>query len=447
MKSIGFDIGTSSICGIVIDERHEICDIVTEKNWYVPSEREYEMIQDADEIVDISQKLIQSLMERNENVTAIGLTGQMHGILYVNEQGNAVSPLFTWEDRRGNLSFDGTQTWAEHLSKISGYNLAAGYGVVTHYYNSCNGLVPQGAVAFCTIADYLGMKLANLAAPKIDISMAASFGLFDKENGCFDQKAIVASGIEESYFPQIATSRMIGMSSAGVHIYTALGDNQASFLGATYGEQNAMLINLGTGGQISIHSKHKIESDLLEFRPYLNDTWLTVGAPLCGGQSYALLEKFFRETARLVTGVDCPAYSPMEEFLRSEYIPDHLPKFDTCFNGTRREADKTGSIIGITTKNFTPQHFLYGMLYGIANDMKAYYDEYIASGGISTDKIIGSGNGFRKNIRLCQIFSEVFQKEFLLSKSEEEAAFGAGLFAMESQGKLGREGVADFNKQ
>ena len=38
-------------------------------------------------------------MGTGKTITSIGITGQMHGILYVDESGRGLSPLYTWQDR------------------------------------------------------------------------------------------------------------------------------------------------------------------------------------------------------------------------------------------------------------------------------------------------------------------------------------------------------------
>ena len=40
----------------------------------------------------------------------------MHGILYADENGAAVSPLYTWQDERGNLEYKDGATYAEYLN-------------------------------------------------------------------------------------------------------------------------------------------------------------------------------------------------------------------------------------------------------------------------------------------------------------------------------------------
>lgn len=65
----------------------------------------------------------------------IGLTGQMHGILYIDEDGNCVSPLYTWQDGRGNLpEFDGKSVVCL-VKEETGFSISTGYGLATHLYH------------------------------------------------------------------------------------------------------------------------------------------------------------------------------------------------------------------------------------------------------------------------------------------------------------------------
>ena len=58
----------------------------------------------------------------------------MHGILYVDENGNALSPLITWQDERGNLQRKNL-SYAKELSLLTSYEMATGFGVTTLFFD------------------------------------------------------------------------------------------------------------------------------------------------------------------------------------------------------------------------------------------------------------------------------------------------------------------------
>ena len=103
MKYIGIDIGTSSICGVVAEYRNQVLDSITlENNTNIKSLKTWEKVQDPEKILSLAAEIINTFCSRYNDIKGIGVTGQMHGILYVDQNGNSLSPLFTWQDGRGN---------------------------------------------------------------------------------------------------------------------------------------------------------------------------------------------------------------------------------------------------------------------------------------------------------------------------------------------------------
>ena len=429
MKTLGLDIGTTSICAVVFEAETGVLAARTIKNDTFLESRPWERIQDPLKIQKAAVSLVEELAAAFPDVSAIGVTGQMHGILYLNAQGEPVSPLYIWQDGRGSLPHDAQRTWAEYLSESTGYSLATGYGLVTHAYNLEHGLVPDTAVKLCTIHDYLAMVLAGNTTPVTDPTDAASLGLYDLQQRCFDPVALKQAGLDPAMLPDIAADPYLGTGSLGIPVFNAIGDNQASFLGATGGKTDVLLVNMGTGGQISVFSPEYLETDTLETRPFPEKGWLLVGASLCGGRSYALLETFFRETVKLVTGKDISAYEAMDQALECAEIPTDLPQVCTLFQGSRKHPGLRGSITELTPDNFTPVHLMMGLMQGMADELHEMYKGYLAKGGKMPTGIIGSGNGLRRNKHLCRVFETTFGCSLSLSPYLEEAACGAAIYA------------------
>lgn len=132
------------------------------------------------------------LLEEMEELPfeAIGISSQMHGIVYVNGKGEAVSPFYTWKEESGNQPLDEKETYAGYLSRITGYPLYTGYGSVTHFYLQKTGALPADAEGFVDIGDYLAMRLTGSVRRAVNESIAASFGGYDLENRCFDHDAL-----------------------------------------------------------------------------------------------------------------------------------------------------------------------------------------------------------------------------------------------------------------
>lgn len=453
MRIIGIDIGTTTISGVVlesrttdeavnkIEEKSEILEAKTiENGCFIPTEHEWERIQDAEQIVKKARNLTDYFLDKYPDAERIGLTGQMHGIVYINKNGKCVSPLYTWQDERGNLysengDFCGEKeiSLIEEIQQKCKLKTASGYGLVTHIYNMRHNLIPKSATSFCTIMDYLGMCLTGRQVPLVHASNAASFGFFNGRKMCFETEKLNEMGIEEKWLPEICVDVKELGTYRNCTVTTAIGDNQASFLGSVGNESNTLLVNMGTGGQISILSDQYFEKDGIEARPFLNGKYLLAGASLCGGKAYALLENFFRKLVKEATGQDKSLYKIMETMAeKGKEFNTRQPenrrfKIETTFDGTRVSPELGGSITNLFSDNFTPESFTYGVLEGMSRELYNMYQIIHDGTDIEVKHITGSGNGLRKNKVLCEIIEEMFGAELVLAKCEEEAAVGAAI--------------------
>ena len=97
------DIGTTTLSAVVLDilnEKQLECFNMPNDSDIAPK-ASGERTQDPKKILQIAKALIKKIYERYPRVISLGFTGQMHGILYVDKEGQAVSPLYTWQDQRG----------------------------------------------------------------------------------------------------------------------------------------------------------------------------------------------------------------------------------------------------------------------------------------------------------------------------------------------------------
>ncbi len=429
MNFIGIDIGTSSICGVLLDARNGklLSSLTLPNNSWLRTRHSWERLQDPEEILATAVKISNSLLKRHGNLAGIGLTGQMHGILYVDSKGRGVGPLFTWQDGCGGRNIKNGLSYAGELSRRTGYALAPGFGLVTHFYNLKNGLVPPGAESFGTIADYVAMRLARRTRMTSDPTNAASLGIFDLKRLRFDLEKIKAARLRPELLPRIVpTGTRLGATAGGIPVYSALGDNQASMLGSVREIKKSLLVNIGTGGQISAWLPVWEKVAGLDLRPFPGGGYIAVGAALCGGKAYAMLENFFREVCIRFTG-SAPGdlYGIMNKL---ENTPEYL-KIDTRFAGTRRDATIRGKISGISMHNFTPGNLADGFLRGMAEELDEFYRLLSPRTRRRARVLVGSGNALRLNPRLRAVVEQVFGMRVNIPAHCEEAATGAALSA------------------
>ncbi len=452
MKSIGLDIGTTTICGILMDAKTgELLHKITRSNDTSLNGKEgFEKLQDTDKIEEKCFQMVEELCAGAEDLVSIGVTGQMHGIVYVDLRGKAVSPLMTWQDGRGDQPCRQGKSYAGILSEQTGYPLATGFGAVTHYYNTINHLVPEAAVTFCTIPDYIAMGLAGLKKPILHAGMASSLGLYSMERGAFDWEAIEKAGMDVSFFPEVQKGEAsIGVWRKGVRVSQAFGDNQASFLGSAGSDSN-ILVNVGTGSQVSVLGEELMAFENLECRPFMEGRYLYVGSSLCGGYSYALLKSLFEEVLAICEKEpEVDIYEWMNGEGRKSREQGMELLVDTRFRGSRRNPKLRGRIENITPDNFKAGALVSGVLYGICQELLELYQEYEVQAvkkdgkslkdAVKTEEkqrlcITGSGNGIRRNPLLQEIFSEKFGRKMKIPLYAEEASYGSALFSLYAAG-------------
>lgn len=439
MYLAGIDIGTTSICLIVTNaENGSVVQTVARTNdAALPSTQFWERAQNADRIVQLVQSLIEECQDDWNNVRAIGISCQMHGVLYVNNEGQAVSPLVTWQDGRGELLAGSGRSYASELSELTGYALHTGYGLVTHFYLTKQESLPSGAVKLCTIGDYVAMQLCTEKTPRIDSSNAASLGLFTLANRQFDKDKLVAAGMDAEFLPElIRHDPVAGRTADGKKVLWAIGDNQASFLGAVPSFKGTLLVNIGTGSQVSVYSPDYIECPQLETRPFMDDGYLLVGASLSGGKSYELLEQFFREVCSAFGLLDDKSlYETMNRLAEETLIDSVSPlKVGTQFYGTREHPHRMGSIEGIGPNNFNPRQLIAGFLHGILDELNGFTKCLPAELLGQLTRLAASGNGIRKNRAMQQLASTKWRLPLKFARVKEEAAFGAAVHAAVGSG-------------
>ena len=424
--SLGIDIGTTTISAAVADmDAHcQIACYTLPNKSAVKTNESYRHEQDAAWIADKLSKFLESVIGAFPGICSIGMTGQMHGIVYTDADGNAVSPLYTWQDTRAAQIEADNVSYTQRILDKTGYTVMPGYGLATHYYNVRNGLVPETAVSLCTIGDYAVMRTTGNTHPLLHASNAASLGFFDQKAGSFDRAALEKMGLSADLLPEVTVGEPVAGLYHGIPVTVAIGDNQAAFFGSVRDEQNDLSVNYGTGSQISlcVNADFPTPRLPLERRPYIEGRALLNGSALCGGRAYALLEKFIRA----VREADTEQYDFLNALAEKGLSAEKPLEVRTTFCGSRKDPALRGSIEQIGEDNFTPEALACGVLQGMVNELYALYRQ---SGVELHGRLIASGNGVQKNPVLRKLLAKTFRLPTVLPALREEAAFGAALAA------------------
>ena len=402
-----------------------------------------------------------ALSAQGIGVEAIGVTGQQHGVALLDAAGMPLAPAITWQDRRVEERVPGSDdTYLERFITAAGGDAAfapmgcapaAGYMGPTLYGLRERGQLPAEATA-CFIPDALVAHLTG-GPPCTDPTDAGSSALYDVLAGRWAWEIIARLDLPASLFPAVrptgslatglapAQARQIGLA-AGTPVAVALGDNQASFLGSVAEPARSVLVNIGTGGQLSAQIDAFVRVPGFDTRAYLPGPdgaprYLLVGAGYPGGSAYAHLAGLFRRIGQEVFGLAAeePLYETMNRLAAAAPPGCDGLRCEPTFTGTRDDPQRRASFTGLSPDNLTPGHLARALLEGLT---RGYGDLYAAMQPISGPRqtLIGSGNGLRRNPLLAALLREALGLPLRMTAHEEEAALGAALVAALAVGAL-----------
>jgi sedoheptulokinase len=439
---LGIDIGTSKTAAVILDHQGKIVALDSHSHGADLPAPPGHHNQDPRGLLESAWDLVAQLpLTMKKEVMAIGVTGQMHGCLVLNEKGEPLTPLINWQDRRclENPEF------LPALQKKTGYRLATGYGSATLAWLLQKGELPPAAHSSCLISDLAVAILGGLKQPVVDPTNAASWGIFNLEHLDWDWEAIRGTGLPFSLFPRVIPSgsragflceemaQRLGLTRHAA-VTVALGDNQASILASLDDPERQLALTLGTGGQVSAvltaGGKPPLSNSSCpwECRPFPGNRFALVAAPLCGGLAW----KWLAESAQVWMrdlGLNSPeleeVYQKLNQLGLAETSAEDI-EITPHFLGERHAVDLRGTISGITLDNFHLGALARALARGIFQNLCSMLPEEALQG---RNELIGSGNALARNPLLVRMAEEVFHLPVRLKSFREEAACGAAILA------------------
>ena len=449
---LAVDIGTTSISAMAleVDSDEIVCThrVGNTSNATTMPANLHE--QDPREILKIVKSLLSrsaaSVTERfssNRCIRAVVITGQMHGIVLVDTRQRPASDFITWRDQR-----------AAHSSKVEdlasddataqrcGCRLQPGYGLATLHQLVTDDAqllleLSKGDIRVSGVTDFVAAHLSDCLVT--DFSMAASWGGLDIRSRDWNREVLGALQIPERALPPLRTSAdPIGHISRtqaeelgldpGTIVCAGIGDHQSSILGCRPKEAGSCLLNVGTGGQVTVVTACPDSVPNLETRPLAGGYFLITGTSLCGGWAYQYIGEFFRSVVRECMGVqvdqDC-IYEAMNRMGACAPLNANNLVVDPFFLGSRHIPHSMGSIYGINEANLSPSNLVRATANGIIDELYGHYKRMPQH----AKRVYATGNAIRRNPLLLQAIRERWQLEPIVAAPREVAAYGAASLA------------------
>ena len=430
--SFGVDIGTTTVSAklVSLDDGATLHTYTIDHGAALKFADPDVFAADAGKLLGLALGLTSSAVAAYPEIVSIGFTGQMHGIVCLDRNGEILSPLYTWQNGFGLRKSDGV-TICEKIRNLTGENIPTGYGIVTYYALRELGLLPEGTASVSCIADLAVARLCGLSKILIHPTNAASLGFFDPAKNDFDRASLFKLGIDRQALPEVAGDFVTAGYYKKIPVSVSIGDNQAGVFGSLSDDRDALL-NVGTSGQISfISEKRELPTDdkCCEVRPYFDGKYLSSGSTLCGGRALAELARLISEILSRF-GLN-PSKNEIYEYLNSEALrSERTLHVSTLFAGSREEPEARGIISGISPGSLTVAELSDGFVRGIVDEL---YRLFVRMGG-ECGRLVVSGNAMRKNPALRRAAEERFGSEIFIPEQSEEAAFGAALYSAVTAG-------------
>jgi xylulokinase len=370
------------------------------------------------------------------DVAAVGLTGQMHGLVLLDAAGTVLRPAILWNDQRTAEQCDEirARVGRERLIRVTGNDALTGFTapkilwVREHepevYARAEHILLPKDFARYCLTGDY--------AMDKADGSGTLLFDLAARD---WSDEVLAALEISRAWLPPTfegpeVTGRIsqeaaeITGLAAGTLVMAGGGDQSAQAVGVGAVEPGTVAVTLGTSGVVFAPTEAPLlepEGRLHAFCHALPNRWHLMGVMLSAAGSL----QWYRDTLApdvsfdtlVAEAAEAPAGSEGLLFLpyltgeRTPY-PDPLAR---------------GSWIGLTVRH-KRAHLTRSVLEGVAFGLRDNFALLHQVGLRDVRRVLVSGGGARSSLWL-QILATVLGVDLICDAPTEGAAYGAALLA------------------
>jgi xylulokinase len=444
---IGIDIGTSGTKALAIDESGRVLASATEEYaLYTPrplwSEQNPEDWWQA--TVRALQRLLAASGIKAGDVAGIGLTGQMHGLVLMDGQGQVLRPAILWNDQRTGPQCEEITRRAgglERVVELTGNAVLPGFTagkllwVKEHepevYARAAHFLLPKDYIRyrltggyFTEVSDASGTSLFDVAHRTWSAEMAELVGVPRAWLAECTESDVASTHISE------AAAQATGLC-AGTPVAGGGGDQAAGAVGSGIVQPGVISVTSGTSGVVFAYQQRyeaEPQGRVHVFCHAVPGAWHAMGVMLSAGGAFRWWRDTLGQMEKAVaasTGEDpyeiltreaAQAPAGCEGLLFLPYLTGERTPYP--------DPNARGAFVGLTLrhdKSYMVRSVLEGVSFGLRDSL-----ELIRGLGVPIEQVRASGGGARSPL-WRQIQADVFNTELVLTDVTEGAAYGAAL--------------------
>ncbi|MFZ1040257.1 MAG: xylulokinase [Anaerolineales bacterium] len=436
---LGIDISTTSSKALLIDERGDVIAVASSPHT-LQTPRPLWSEQNPSEWWKAVSESIKSVLRKagisGESIGAVGLTGQMHGLVLLDEAGNVLRPAILWNDQRTQRQCDEIhqRIGKERFIQITGNVALTGFTAPKILWVKENEPdVYAKAKHVLLPKDYIRYKLTGEYA--MDKADGAGTVLFDLKSRAWSREVLDALDIDVSWMPPTfegpeftghvneEAASLTGLK-VGSPIAAGGGDQAAQAVGVGAVEPGVVALTVGTSGVIFATTPSALiepEGRLHAFCHAVPGMWHFMGVMLSAAGSL----QWYHDT--LAPNMD------FDELLKeAESIPAGCEglQFLPYLSGERTphpDSLARGAFIGLTLRHGRG-HLTRAVLEGVSFGLKDSFT-LIQNAGLGKIVQVRASGGGTKSAVWRQILASILEAELVTVNTTEGAAYGAALLA------------------
>jgi xylulokinase len=436
---IGIDASTTATKAVLVDDAGSVVATgVVEYGYDIPQPRWSE--QSPDLWWDGAVGAIRAVLSRSgvaaEDVAAIGLTGQMHGLVLLDAAGEVLRPAILWNDQRTAHACDEIReaVGPERLIAITGNDALTGFTAPKLVWVRDHEPDIWARVAHVLLPkDYVRLRLTGEYA--LDKADGAGTILFDLEARDWSPAVLDALRIDPAWLPPTFEGPTVtgGVSTsaaaatglrAGTPVVAGGGDQAANAVGVGAVSPGVVALSLGTSGVVFATTDAPLRDPRGQVHAFCHAApgrWHLMTVMLSAAGSL----RWFRDA--LAPGADFGELAAAAGEVRAADDGLFFLPYLTGERSPHPDPLARGAFVGLTVSH-DRRHLTRAVLEGVAFGLRDGLDQMIGTGMAAPAQIRASGGGTASAV-WCQILADVLRAEIATVSTTEGAAYGAGLLA------------------